>query len=656
MTTSNRAGLIGKCPRSALVHFVAAGACTFLLFVSGTRALSQAKPAAGASEKPVVTATVPSIDRVYDDLKFLFDLAGDANGYKTFKDTVDVFLEGVETNKPVGVRTYVAADGLRTVASLPVKDEAAFKKFLHNVWDLDVKTAPPPQPSLLPQVPRPVQEKLKSLKLESNERMLFGLAEGFLKFESGQIHIGKSLEDVRAAQGSVPAGTAKGATLEVRIDGDAAAGDRRRAAFEKTKEDILSRHKKADNESESDFALRHGLLDLQLARMEILFAEAAHTQFEYTVSHERKRTELSAEVSGLKGTSLAAEIEHIGQSPDEFAGISKEGAVLTASINAAVNPTLGKSLKSVSGDARTAVNQKIEGDHRLDAGQKTIDSQFSNLVFDIIDDVAGMPVFNGFVRTWANTDGSLTTVGAVKVPDGGKYREAVQKFKNRERVQSSGSGDPRVEIDRVTVSTGQKDFPELFEKDGSVYLATSDQAVWYALGEKSLERLQQAIEEGGSRAAKGTTAAELHAEMLPLVAVWDKIRSRHTPRASERSRGNDKHQTAARTAAPARPKTAEKSKAADKSKPIAKSQAGAKSQSEAKPENRKEAISRAKSLFADLELRKVALDAFQGGGDTLSLSVSRKGDKAVLSAQFDEGILRFYGKALSKFTKENLEE
>ena len=80
---------------------------------------------------------------------------------------------------------------------VPVKNEADFKKFLHNLWDLDVKTAPPPTPALAPQVTKSVQAKLKSHKLESNERIVFGLSEGFLRFESGQVHIGETLEGVR---------------------------------------------------------------------------------------------------------------------------------------------------------------------------------------------------------------------------------------------------------------------------------------------------------------------------------------------------------------------------------------------------------------------------------------------------------------------------
>ena len=79
------------------------------------------------------------------------------------------------------------------------------------------------------------------------------------------------------------------------------------------------------------------------------------------------------------------------------------------------------------------MSDETNKDERLNADQKAVDKQFVDLVCDLVDDVAAMPVFNGFARTWANSDGSLTTVGAVKVADGAKYRETVQKFKAQER-------------------------------------------------------------------------------------------------------------------------------------------------------------------------------------------------------------------------------
>ena len=98
-----------------------------------------------------------------------------------------------------------------------------------------------------------------------------------------------------------------------------------------------------------------------------------------------------------------------------------------------------------------------------------------------------------------------------------------------------------------------------------------------------------------------------------------------------------------------------------KSTPTAK-KAGDKSQesdgaaSASKASDKKEAIARAKSTVSDLELPKIAVEALQHGHDTLSITLMRKGENAELVVQSEAGILRFIGMALSKFTKDNLED
>src|SRR6185436_2515622 len=101
----------------------------------------------------------------------------------TLKSTMEVFIIGVDPAKPSGVRLYVSGGGLPYVLTVPVKDEKAFKEFLTNLWDLDLKTAPPPLPVMGPQVPAAKKKLADSLKLTKNERLMFNLFDGFLRFE-----------------------------------------------------------------------------------------------------------------------------------------------------------------------------------------------------------------------------------------------------------------------------------------------------------------------------------------------------------------------------------------------------------------------------------------------------------------------------------------
>jgi hypothetical protein len=600
-----------------IIWFAAIGLLNALGANPGNTALGQSNRAAEA-ERAVLTVDLSSIDKAYAEAKFVFDLVGDSKGYQTFKETIDVFLTGVETGKPCTVRVIATPDGLVTVGTLAVASDGDFKKFARNLWDVDVKSAPPPEPALMPQVPAAVRTKLSSLKLQSNERLIFGLGDGFMRYEKGHVQIGETLEAVRlghAGSGGAAPGSEK-AILTLRLDGKAAAPDKRRAAFEKARERILSRLKKKEDDSEAGFALQKAFLDYQLAKFELLFSESSQAEIVWTTSHEKKRSEIKAEIVPAKGTSLEKDFEQWGKSPDEFAGVSAKDAVLSSSINAPVNAGLAKAFKSVVRQGREFARSRIDESSKLETGQKAVDRDIAELIFDVMDDVVSLPAFNGFVRTWSNGDGTLTTVGAARISDGQKFVEVVQKIHGRESVGRKGSGgrEAQVEVHKVIAHQWRQDFEELFDKEGSVYIGTSKNAVWYAVGEKALERLEQSIQEAEAKGA-GTqnTAFDVQAEMRPLAEVWSNIHSRRPQGAARKVARNSK-------------------------------------------EKEKTDVARAASVIADLDLPKIAKEAYHGGHDAISLSLKKHDEKAVLSAQFDEGTLRFVGQTLSRFVKDNLEE
>ncbi|HLJ09999.1 MAG TPA: hypothetical protein VKU82_02360, partial [Planctomycetaceae bacterium] len=276
-----------------------------------------------------------------------------------------------------------------------------------------------------------------------------------------------------------------------------------------------------------------------------------------------------------------------------------------------------ESIKTVAHHARGGVKGAVAENVSSEETKSSL-SDLTDLFADIADDVAGTPEFNGFFRTWSSGHAGLTTVGGVKVSDPTKVIEFLQKQKgkNREghevRLKVSSAGG--VDIHQMRAAQWHQDTPELFDQEGSVYVGTGERTVWYALGEQALDKLKQAIQESTAKGAQ-SSPAELHAKLLPLAEVWDKIRTRH----------------------PDLPENVQKA-----------------AQSESKDTRSKAA--RAASTVHDLKLSKLAVEAFQKGHDTFSAKLSRQGEGLELVGDVDEGLLRFAGLALSKFTKDNLSD
>jgi hypothetical protein len=606
-------------------------ASCLILVACVSSARSQTKPPAASSEKPVITVVLPNTDAMFEDLKLLFDLAGDSKGYKTLKETMEVFLDGVETDKPGGIRLYSNGNDLQYVVTLPVKNQAEFKRLLMNLWDLDVKTAPPPTPALLPQVPAATRTKLPSLKLAAaSERLMFNLFDGFLRYEqaAGQVHIGTLLADVRNAKGALPAELLKGADLLARIDGTAHTPEARRGSFAKARSEVLGALKKGEKEDESAFALRKALTEHQVDEIERFFADSSSIDIGWTTSSKTKDAKITIDLAAVAGTTLEQSIELLAQVPDEFAAVKAEGAVLKLAINFPLDALRQQHLQNVSKLARDSLKVRIGAGEAATDDQKNTDKDLVDLVFDVVDQIGTTGLFNGFIRSWSNGDGTITSIGATKVPNGANFVNILQKFAARgeaARIELKAETEADVEIHKLTVPDLGKEYPELIAKDGTIYVGTSTNAVWYATGDKSLDRLKRAIQEAKAAGPQPGPTIDFKAQLLSWVEVLDSVRNRQQPVKPVANK----------------PIIKQTSKTDDKKKPLAdKAVRG----------------EQAKSLLAELQLRRLALEAFRQGQDTLSMSLARDDKTVKVVVQFDEGLLRFVGKALAKFVKDNLGE
>lgn len=591
-------------------------------------ASSQEKPA-GAAAKPVITVVLPSVEKLNEDMKLAFDLAGDEKGFNTLKETMDVFIVGVDQTKPGGLRLYSSPTGLQYVVSLPVKNEKDFKEFLMNLWDLDLKSANPPAPALLPQVPAAIRAKLPGLKLGKNERLMFNLFDGFLRFEQvnpkeGQVHIGKQLADIRAVKGGMAVSDLKGHDVYATIDGTLETPEARKKSFEKAKSEILGALKKGEKEEETAFALRKSISEHQVAELERFFSESSAINFGWDTDNVQKMAKIAVELTAVPQTTLEQSVELIGQTPDEFAGVTAANAVLQASINFPLDPLRKARVEETSKLAREHLKARIDADEKKPAEQKATDKNLVDLVFDVVDGIGKMGIVNGFARTWKNDDGSLTSIGGVKVPDASAFVAILQKFAERgeaAKVELKVETEGDVELHRLTIPSLAQDYPELFAKDGSIYIGTGAGAFWFGTGEKALDRLKLAIQEVKTAGPKPGPAMDGKVQLLPWIEVLDKVRARRPAAAPKAVVKEDKKD--------------------DKKK------AGRDKDADDKAE-------RAKGILADLQLRKVALEAFKEGKDTLSMSLTREEKTVKVNMVLDEGIIRFVGKALSKFVKDNL--
>jgi hypothetical protein len=439
--------------------------------------------------------------------------------------------------------------------------------------------------------------------------------------------------------GGPAAPTSKAASVTIDVHGDIAP-EKRRAAFEKSNQELVSRPNRENFKSDAGFELAKAEADYQLAKYELIVADASQAHAAYTVSHEKKGTQFEGEVVAAKDTALAKVISRIGKEPDAFAGIATENADLVANINVPLDPAVARQMKTVAEKIKAAADHRIDNSSRVEQDQKADDKQFAELLFQVASDVAEMDTLNGVVRIWRGSQDKLTTLSATRVQHGEKYRELVRKFKHAEAGPKKIQG---VEVHKLTNVKLEKDAPELFGAEGAVYVATGDKAVWVAAGPEAMQRLEQAIEAAspGKGAAtggrSGKQAIDVHGNLQALAAAWDTIGMRLESRPDSRKNKSEE-------------KSAKEPKAAKRTEKATDAGTG---KSDRKADTKKPVTA---ATVSDLDLHKIAGESFKHGEGKFTISLTGDGDKAKLLMTGDEDMLRFVGNVLSKFTKENLED
>ncbi|MBS0263262.1 MAG: hypothetical protein JSS02_15065, partial [Planctomycetes bacterium] len=527
---------------------------------------------------------------------------------------------GIDTSKQGGVRVYPTATGLQPVLSFPVKNEQEFKKLLLNLWDLDIKTTPPPDAKLARQVPPSVKQKELKSKLEKNERLIFKLYDGFLRSEPGYVHFSTLVENIRLAKAALPVNLAEGYKIAAVVDGAAQPAAKRKQSFEAAKKELLAAIVKGEGEAAEVFAARKAVTEHQVAELERFFVEAERVFLGWNISSEKKEATVNIDLVGLPNTDLEKSVELLDTTPDEFAGVSKTDAVFSLSANFALDPLRKAFLKTSSVVDRAALKKIVADDKNAGAEVKAMEGDLIDLLFDLAEGASDLGVANTFVRSWKADDGSLSTVAGGRLPEGGKAK--IEKLlttlasrdpanKLEEKVETAGE----IEIHKLTVPKLSQEVPEFVGQDGAVYVGLHEKTVWVAAGTNSLELLKKAIGEVAATGPKNGLVLDLTLKLGPYIDVLNNWYTRHP------------------AAAPKKVETGKKS--------------GAKKTAEPR---------KVEALISPEDLRKIAVDVFKQGKDTFSLTLGRQEKTAQVRIRLDEGLIRFAGTAASKFVKENLED
>jgi hypothetical protein len=491
--------------------------CSSSVFAQG------APQAAGLAQgvAPEIRGVLSNSELVLDRLETALKLTTkeEFKQFATLKEYVEVFMVGVDRDKPVRLDVLTAEPETTYRLDVPVAPGQFSQFWKENLVPLGI----------------PVQGYAKKpglYRLGGNAAAAFN---GFMLYEQkqrgGYATIVEDAKFLPAANGPDPTQGVQdllktGYDAVLQLQNQPNGTKERHSHFASQRETVLGKLKRDTDESASDFNLRKFAAGVQFDETERLYAEAKDVFVGAQVLPKPAQAKGAFRIEALPGTSLEESVKLLGTKPSRFAGVPRgENTTATGRINFPLDEFRKKNLLSLSGKVRENELEEVDQEKDATAQEKDAGKQFLNGFFDLID--AGLKAgdIDGFVEMTKGDRNLYTVVGGLKSPDGSQWvpvLSLVPKIHAGPAFKENVGEHAGVTFHEMTVTKEQHpDFLELFG-DGRLLIGTAKDTVWYAAGPGADEVLKQAIDQSAQAGEADPTFVSFRGELLPGLRILDR--------------------------------------------------------------------------------------------------------------------------------------
>lgn len=579
--------------------------CGVLVLSAGVAVAQQAPPA----HAPQIHATLNSTNDLMEDLKSLFNLAGPAGArnWKAFEEFLVITFDGTDPQRPFVIDILINPNGSDVRAHFPLlvqPNKPQGQRLLVNLNGVGIPS-----------------KRLSAglYELGGGAVAKQGAAfNGFLRLLAAPINYGSISTDRALLPANLPdptRGPIVAALLAKKYDvgflmknAKQAENDQkaRRTDFQKAKENLLAGLKKKPEQTDESFAVQKSLLEHNLSELERFIAESDELLLGWITDAPKKEARLDFELAAIPGSSLDTSAKLLGQTPGMFSGVPRsENAILSGRLHFPLDQLRQSNLIGALPLFRASADARIKASTRPDE-QKTALTEVSKRWFEMVEDQTKVGVIDGMIEVSQAKDEKANLLAAFQAKDGQAFKGIVELLPQvnpdyKVTLDADKVGD--YSIHSVQVPEKDEDFAWLFGKGAPVFVATGPKAWWIAIGPKSLEQLKAATE------AAGKENAEAKNNFLTLfyhVGPWIKFLDAHRARV------------------------------------------------DAMPSDKKLTEAELKDKKDRATHRKLAIDTFESGKDTIETKIDANNGRVTGSTRFDEGILKFIGAELAKFSEETL--
>ena len=176
---------------------------------------------------------------------------------------------------------------------------------------------------------------------------------------------------------------------------------------------------KTKSESQDEFDLRKLAFEHQLDELERLYVEAAYSLLVAHFDHDKKTMAADFQLKSIPNTSLAAAIDNLNQAPLSFANVPKSArSNMSLRVRFPLDEMRQKNITETLELLRKIAHKDADENTTKSVQQKDATEEVIDLSFNLLLANVKGGIADGFLESHANPDGTSTAIAAFKAVDG----------------------------------------------------------------------------------------------------------------------------------------------------------------------------------------------------------------------------------------------
>lgn len=548
-----------------------------------------------------ITVAHPGFSLLKSDLKKTIDLTTPAEQkqWENIQGYIDTFIIGIDETREVQVQVMTGIHPAAYLICVPLQTaDDPSKDFRENLDSLGYRITRNPD-----------DHKMYSIESDADEhgwmRVDAESRYAFFVITTNKAILPRLKEIVLNAT-LIPTTLSENMIAELKNTDASAAGMKHRVeAFQPIRDESLALIKQRPDEKATAFQLRQSSARQLYDEAERLMSQVDQMLVTLTMDHSNSAlpgVKLRTTVTAIPGTATEATIAQYGTQSDAFAGLQRfKGSALSVRVSHPLDELRQKHLKETLALTRADIEAGLAANKSRSDAEKKAFTEFVAGMLNVLESSVVSGHLNGFVESVPNDKDQFTTVSAFTAPaavDLNKILPLLADAGKGNSVQMNLEKIGDVDIHKIQIAEGFiSTFDRVFGTHEDVFVGVSPQRVWMATGPGGLESLKTAIPAIGESAAN-SVVLRVDGNLLPWAKLIDSVAK--------------KEKTGTLTAD-------------------------------------EEKIRRERARVRERAIAAMATE------DDFSLMITTEGSMWVGEFTSNTGLLRFAGKMMSAFSKENFE-